>query len=309
MKAYTMTPLLAAIGYALPQACQTTTEQVIVATSTATYLDNPTVTITATTAKDLGTFTDVVRVSSTNTLETLTTTESDCAESHAQPTSTVYTTAGASSSDGAASPSKYARGLSAREEADCTVTKYSTTTYGQDYTFVSGSETSTYTAYSEYTQATVTSTSSGFTAYAIGTATATACPSSAATTTQDARCAPSALISAAGVRDDTTQYGLSYAQLTSSGATYRANTTDASSCCQLCAEAEKCAASSWDSRTGACTLAFPVQFDSGELSCGLGLQVYYGAGPNHPMEPGSGLFVAEVCGRVAFANAKPDDGT
>jgi hypothetical protein len=45
------------------------------------------------------------------------------------------------------------------------------------------------------------------------------------------------------------------------------------------------------------------------LSCGLGLQVYYGAGPNHPMEPGSGLFVAEVCGRVAFANAKPDDGT
>jgi hypothetical protein len=27
------------------------------------------------------------------------------------------------------------------------------------------------------------------------------------------------------------------------------------------------------------------------------------------MEPGSGLFVAEVCGTVAFANAKPDDGT
>jgi hypothetical protein len=308
MKAYTVAPLLAAIGYALPQACQTTTEQVVVPTGTTTYLDNPVVTVTATTPKDLGTFTDVVRVSSTNTLETLTSTETDCAGSHALPTSTVYTTAGASS-DGAASPSQYARGLFARQSTDCVVTKYSTTTYGQDYTFASGTETSTYTRYSEYTQATVTATSSGFTAYEIATATTTACPSSAATTTQDARCAPSALISAAGVRDDTTQYGLSYAQLTSSGATYRANTTDASSCCQLCAEADKCAASSWDSRTGACTLAFPVQFDSGELSCGLGLQVYYGAGPNHPMEPGSGLFVAEVCGRVAFANAKPDDGT
>jgi hypothetical protein len=308
MKPYTVAPLLAAIGYALPQACKTITEEVIVPTSTATYLSTYVTTVTATTPKDLGTFTDMVRVSSTKTLETLTSTETDCAGNHTQPTATIYTTASASS-ESPASPSQYARGLFAREEADCTVTKTSTTTYGQTYTFAPASGTSTYTAYTEFTQATVTSTTSGFTAYDIGTATTTACPSSAATTTQDARCAPSALISAAGVRDDTTQYGLSYAQLTSSGATYRANTTDASSCCQLCAEADKCAASSWDSRTGACTLAFPVQFDSGELSCGLGLQVYYGAGPNHPMEPGSGLFVAEVCGRVAFANAKPDDGT
>jgi hypothetical protein len=306
MKPYTVAPLLAAIGYALPQACHTTTKQVIVPTSTATYLSTYVTTVTASTAKDLGTFTDVVRVSSTKTLETLTST--DCKESLAQPTSTVYTTAGASS-EGSSSPGKYERGIVARENADCTVTKTSTTTYGQTYTFAPASGTSTYTAYTQFTQATVTSTSSGFTAYAIATAVTTACPSSATTVTQDARCAPSALISAAGVREDTTQYGLSYAQLTSSGATYSTNTTDASSCCQTCAEAEKCAASSWDSRTGKCTLAFPVQFDTGDLSCGLGFQVYYGAGPNHPMEPGSGLFVAGLCGTVAFANAKPDDGT
>lgn len=308
MKAYTLAPLLAAIGYALPQACQTTTKQVIVPTSTATYWSTHVTTVTAKTPKDLGTFTDVIRVSSTKTLETLTSTEKNCTESLARPATTIYTTAGASS-EGPSSPSRYARGILARKDADCTVTRTSTTTYGQTYTFAPASGTSTYTAFTAFTQATVTSTSSGFTAYAIATETTTACPTSAATTTQDARCAPSALISAAGVREDTTQYGLSYAQLTSSGATYRTNATDASSCCQICTEAEKCAASSWDSRDGACTLAFPVQYDTGDLSCGLGLQVYYGAGPNHPMEPGSGLFVAEVCGRVAFANAKPDDGT
>jgi hypothetical protein len=308
MKAYIVAPLLAAIGYALPQSCHTTTKQVIVPTSTATYLSTYVTTITATTAKNLGTFTDVVRVSSTKNLETLTSTETDCKKSLAKPTSTVYTTAGASSK-GSSSPSKYARDIFARNEVDCTVTRTSTTKYGQTYTFAPASGTSTYTAFTEFTQATVTSTQFGFTAYAIATAITTACPKSHATVTQDARCAPSALISAAGVRKDTTQYGLSYAQLTSSGATYSTNTTDASACCQICAEAEKCAASSWDSRTGKCTLAFPVQFDTGALSCGLGLQVYYGAGPNHPLAPGSGLFVAEVCGTVAFANAKPDDGT
>jgi hypothetical protein len=309
MKVYTVAPLLAAIGYALPQTCQTTTKQVIVPTSTATYLSTYVTTITATTAKDLGTFTDILRMSSTKTLDTLTSTEIDCIESHTQPTATVYTTFGASS-ENTLGPSKYPRAILPREEAaECTITKTSTTKYGQTYTFAPASVTSTYTAFTAFTRATVTHTSSGFTAYAVATATTTTCPTSPATTTQDARCAPSALISAAGVRTDTTQYGLSYAQLTSSGATYSANTTDASSCCQLCAEAEKCAASAWDSRTGKCTLAFPVQFDTGNLSCGLGLQVYYGAGPRRPMLPGSGLFVAEVCGRVAFANAKPDDGT
>jgi hypothetical protein len=308
MKAYTVAPLLAAIGYALPQACQTTTEEVIVPTSTATYLSTYVTTVTAKTAFDLGTFTEVIDVSSTKTLETLTATETDCTESHAQPTTTVYTTAGASSAD-TTGPSKYLRGVLAREEADCTITKTSTTTYGQTYTFAPAGETSTYTYFTDFSGVTVTRTSSGFTAYDIATATTTTCPSASATTTQDARCAPSALISAAGARADTEQYGLSYAQTVSSGSTYRANTTDGSSCCQLCAGADKCAASSWDSRTGACTLSFPVQYDSGELSCGTGFQVYYGAGPNHPMEPGSGLFVAELCGRAYFANAKPDDGT
>lgn len=308
MRTYFLAPLLAAIGHALPQPCQTTTEQVIVPTSTATYLSTYVTTVTATTAKDLGTFTDVVRVSSTKFLQTLTAAETNCTEKAAQSTATVYTTSGASSPS-AYGLNKHARDVAARQDAECTITKKSTTTYGQTYTFAPASGTSTYTAYTAFTQATVTSTSSGFTAYAIATATSSACPTSVATTTQDARCAPSALISAAGVREDTTQYGLSYAQLTSSGATYKTNTTDASSCCQICADAEKCAASSWDSRSGACTLAFPVQFDTGDLSCGLGLQVYYGAGPNHPMEPGRGLFVAEMCGSVAFANAKPDDGT
>lgn len=195
------------------------------------------------------------------------------------------------------------------------MTKTSTTTYGQTYTFVPADATSTYTRFTAFTQATVTSTSTGGTAYAIATALATApdhCgrnSTSTSTTTQDARCAPSALISAAGASETSEQFGLSYSQRTSSGATYSTNTTDASSCCQQCVEAEGCAASAWDIRNGACKLEFPVKFDSGEMSCGLGLQAYYNAGPNHPMEPGTGLFVARGCGSVAFANAKPDDGT
>jgi len=191
------------------------------------------------------------------------------------------------------------------------VTVKSTTTYGETYIFVPAGETSTYTAYTAYTHADATSTQSGFTAYAIAIATATAqgtCDSTS-TTTQDARCAPSALISAAGASETSTQYGLSYASYASPGATYSTNTTDASSCCQLCADADKCAASAWDIRTGECRLGFPVDFRSGELSCGSGLQAYYGAGPAHPMEPGTGLFVAELCGSATFANAKPDDGT
>lgn len=200
------------------------------------------------------------------------------------------------------------------------MTTTSITTYGQTYTFEPAGETSTYTRFTEITQAAVTQTSSGFTAYAIATAIATepgqcgptvnaAAPTSLATTTQDARCAPSALISAAGASESSQQYGLLYSEGPSSGATYRTNTTDASSCCQLCVEADKCAASSWDIRNGECRLEFPVSFGSGELSCGRGLQAYYNAGPNHPMEPGTGLFVAEVCGTATFANAKPDDGT
>jgi len=74
-------PLLAGIGYALPQAarsCYTTTEQVIEPTSTATYLSTYVTSITAMTPKDQGTFTTYVRVSSTETLGTVTQTENDC---------------------------------------------------------------------------------------------------------------------------------------------------------------------------------------------------------------------------------------
>jgi hypothetical protein len=324
MKAVTLTPLLAGIGYALPQAarsCYTTTEQAIEPTSTATYLSTYVTSITATTPKDQGTFTEFTRVYSTQTLETITETENDCAvyvplrlhaeikanvpfPSTAQPTSTIYTTHDEGNT--ARSPSIYAR---QDDEAECTVTVTSTTTYGETYTFVPAGETSTYTAYTAYTHADATSTESGFTTYAIATALTTAPCDSPSTTTQDVRCAPSALISAAGASESSTQYGLSWAQLTSPGATYSTNTTDASSCCQLCAEADKCAASSWDIRTGGCSLEFPVDWRTGELNCGTGLQAYYGAGPAHPMEPGTGLFVAELCGDVVFANAKPDDGT
>lgn len=92
MRAVAYAPLLAGIGYALPQAprsCHTTTEQVIVPTSTATYLSTHVTTVPATTAQDLGTFTDIVRVSSTKALQTLTSTETDCT---ANGTMYVYTT-------------------------------------------------------------------------------------------------------------------------------------------------------------------------------------------------------------------------
>ena len=105
-------------------------------------------------------------------------------------------------------------------------------------------------------------------------------------------------------------YGLEYADdVPAGGAAYHTTTDDAGQCCQLCAATESCAASSWDMRTGACTLEFPVDFDSGEMSCGEGLLAFYGAGPDHPMAPGTGLFVASLCGNVQFGSAAPDDGT
>lgn len=78
MRAAAIVPVLAGIANALPQACQTTTTQVIVPTSTATYFSTHVTTIDAKTAEDLGTFTDVVRKSSTKTLQTMTAIETDC---------------------------------------------------------------------------------------------------------------------------------------------------------------------------------------------------------------------------------------
>ena len=162
----------------------------------------------------------------------------------------------------------------------------------------------------------MTSTSTGGTAYAVATATTTvsalcgsttvtATDPATATVTQDARCAPSALSSAYST------YGLEYASdVPTGGANYTTTSArDGSQCCQLCADADRCAASSWDARTGGCRLEFPVDYASGELNCGEGLLAYYDAGPNHPMAPGEGLYVAALCGSVAYGQAKPDDGT
>ncbi|KAK3115801.1 hypothetical protein LTR53_004478 [Teratosphaeriaceae sp. CCFEE 6253] len=315
--------LIAAISHALPQdgGCVTVTTEVIVPTSTATYTTTDVTTIRATTAEDLGTFTWVTRVSSTKTLETITKTIAACNATITNPGSTVYTTSlstldNAASTTPAAPPGYYKRvlGLVPRQDA-CTTTSTFTTTYGATYTFVAApNATSTYTAYTDFSQATVTSTQYGGTAYAIASATTTAealwCPSANATataiptTTLDDRCAPSALTSAYN------GFGLEYASdVPAGGASYSTTTTDASSCCQLCANSTNCAASLWDSRSGACKLEFPVDYSTGELNCGEGALVYYDAGPNSPMAPGSGLWVAELCGNVQYGNAKPDDGT
>ncbi|KAI7314557.1 hypothetical protein KC340_g9319 [Hortaea werneckii] len=333
MFSFAFIPLLAGLGYALPQNdCVTTTTEVVIPTVTKTWSTTDVQTVTATTPRDLGTFTDIVQLTSTKTLQTLTSTSTECTATGPvtkQPTTTVYTTAGASAPDSydessapAYGPAPYTKRspleIAARQDGGCTVTETFTTTFGSTYEFYAiPSVTSTFTRYEAFTQATVTSTSSGFvTAYAIATATATveakcgptanatAVNATTATVTQDARCAPSALTS------EYNGYGLDYSGDTpAGGATFETNTTDASSCCQLCAEADRCAASSWDLRTGECKLEFPITYNTGELSCGQGMLVRYHFGPNHPMEPGTGLYVAEVCGTAGYASSRPDDGT
>lgn len=232
---------------------------------------------------------------------------SDGAYSTRGPTSTVYTTASADP----ASLSKRSRlELYGRDGSACTVTVPVTTTVGETATV---SVTSTYQKYTSFTMATVTETKSNGKAYAIATATATTsgvcgptvnATAPTSTVTVDARCAPSALTSAYN------GYGLEYADhVVGGGARYTTPTDDASQCCQQCADADQCAASVWDIRTNQCILEFPVSFSSGELSCGEGALVFYGAGPLHPKAPGSGLYVQALCGDVHFASAPPDDGS
>lgn len=206
---------------------------------------------------------------------------------------------------------KRALGLEPRA---CTVTVTSTTTYGQTYTYIPASKTSTFTAYTAFTQATVTSTKSGGTAYAIATATATeevTCgsettypPSYTTTVSMDPKCSPAAMTSAYQ------GYGLDWlADTPTTGATYNTNTTDASECCQLCATSWQCAASAWDIRTGECRLEFPTNPLTMDMNCGEGMLAYYDAGPSTPMSPGTGWYVAELCGHVNYGSSKPDDGT
>lgn len=299
--------LFAGLSYALPQdgACATTTETTVVPSSTVclaetdctistnnvqqTFTIRQGTTITASTPQDLGTYTSYYYDYQTKVLETVTPTAA-CSNN----ATTVYTKAGA--------PTKRALGLYPRE-TPCTVTETSTSTGGVTfYDYTATDLFYTYTVYTSNVQETVTATTCP-TTYAIATATATATTSCAPTVTQDARCAPSALVS------QSNGFGLEYAQSVS-GSSYVGTTADAGQCCQLCADATKCAASAWDIQTNRCQLFFPVDYSSGELNCNsyAGL-VYYDAGPNHPMAPGTGLYVANVCGGVYYTNAKPDDGT
>lgn len=87
------------------------------------------------------------------------------------------------------------------------------------------------------------------------------------------------------------------------------STSDPSECCQLCAEAASCAASSWDIRTDQCRLEFPIDSTTGNMNCGEGLLAYYDAGPDYPMAPGTGLYIGTLCGNVEYGSAAPDDGT
>jgi hypothetical protein len=79
MRVLVLVSTLAALAYALPQnVCSTVTTQVIVPTKTATYSTTDIVTVHATEAQDLGTFTLVSTIKETNVLLTLTTTSTTC---------------------------------------------------------------------------------------------------------------------------------------------------------------------------------------------------------------------------------------
>ncbi|KAF2864480.1 hypothetical protein K470DRAFT_254120 [Piedraia hortae CBS 480.64] len=305
----TLVPFLAKLASALPQnvadACTTVTTAVVIPTTTATYKSTPVVTVHETTPKDLGTFTHVTTISSTTTIGTVTSTSIHCtAQTQLAPRVTVY----------ASAPTNHRRSPLELEARACTVTVTTTTHYGQTQTFVQVSGvTSTYSDYTEFTMATITQTKYNGKAYAMASAVATTdaqCGSTnsglkpTSTVTMDARCAPSAMTSAYN------GFGIDYADnVPAGGATYTATTDDASQCCQLCAESQSCAASSWDIRNHRCVLEFPVDPNKGTLNCGEGILAFYNAGPNHPMKPGTGLFVRAMCGDVEFGNTKPDDGS
>lgn len=75
-------PLLVGMSNALTQAasasCATVTSEVIVPTTTVTYTTTPIRTIYASTAEDLGTFIDTIRIASTSTVATVTSTVDAC---------------------------------------------------------------------------------------------------------------------------------------------------------------------------------------------------------------------------------------
>lgn len=196
------------------------------------------------------------------------------------------------------------------------MTKTFTTTYGVTETYIPAHKTSTFTDYTAFTQAIVTETFSGGHAYVIATATTTASAvcgattftntATTSTTTQDARCAPSAMVS------QLSGYGLNYLEETpdTGGAVYVTSASDASSCCQLCAEAVDCASSAWDIRSNQCRLQFDVDSSTGQQVCGeVGLYGVSEDGPDHPMAPGTGWYLAAVCGQIEEIPGAPDDGS
>lgn len=201
------------------------------------------------------------------------------------------------------------------------VTVTSATTFGGTYTWIDSGNTTTYTDYTAFSLATVTRTTTGGTSYTVGTAYTTTCigcgptitPSTsvdAVTVTRDNRCAPAAITSAAGQYNGSAGFGILYLNDEPlGGATYKTSAQDASACCQLCLEEEGCASSGWDIRTNECRLMFPVQWDTGALTCGNGALAFYDYGPNHPIQPGTGWFMAAGCGYVQYAGTKPDDGS
>ena len=84
MLAITLLPLLASLGYALPQAatdCVTVTGELIIPTTTDTYSTTDVTTVYATTAEDLGTYTVEVDVPTTKTVVTVKSTVAVCAGS------------------------------------------------------------------------------------------------------------------------------------------------------------------------------------------------------------------------------------
>ena len=203
-----------------------------------------------------------------------------------------------------------------RQDSGCTVTTTLTTTYGVTETYIPANKTSTFKDYTAFTMKTVSKTSSGGHAYVIATATATTSVHCGAltvtnnatmsTTTQDSRCAPSAMVS------QYSGFGLDYLEETpdSGGAIYVTDASDASSCCQICADAVDCASSAWDIRSNQCRLQFDVDQHSGELVCGqIGVIAVNEDGPLHPMAPGTGWYLAAMCGTLEEVNGLPDDGS
>ena len=205
--------------------------------------------------------------------------------------------------------------LRPRQDTDCTITSTVTEYYT---TGIEGStsKTRTITEYPTTVEESTTLTFTGGSAYVFATGTSTVSAPCGATTvvnnattstvTQAAQCAPSALGSeyfGDGVNYLTFSYAFPEAW-------YDTTASDASSCCQLCADLGNCATSGWDIRTNKCRLQFGIDGDTAQPVCGgLGLYAFVDAGPDHPLPAGAGYYVGALCGTYDYFTEPPDDGT